>query len=55
DAVFSCTLSDASGVKQVTWQRVRNTEPVQTLATYSDLFKYHVDERYDGKVALIAA
>ncbi|XP_018956122.1 OX-2 membrane glycoprotein-like isoform X2 [Cyprinus carpio] len=55
DASFSCALSDASGVKQVTWQRVRNTEPVQTLATYSDLFKDHVDDQYVGKVHFTAA
>ncbi|XP_018956123.1 OX-2 membrane glycoprotein-like [Cyprinus carpio] len=55
DASFSCALSDASGVKQITWQRVRNTEPVQTLATYSDLFKDHVDDQYVGKVNFTAA
>ncbi|XP_059409166.1 OX-2 membrane glycoprotein-like [Carassius carassius] len=55
DASFSCALSDGSGVKQVTWQRVRNTEPVQTLATYSDLFKKHVDDQYVGKVHFTAA
>ncbi|XP_016387187.1 OX-2 membrane glycoprotein-like [Sinocyclocheilus rhinocerous] len=55
DASFSCALSDASGVKQVTWQRVRDTEPVQTLATYSDLFKDHVDDQYVGKVNFTAS
>ncbi|XP_059409649.1 OX-2 membrane glycoprotein-like isoform X1 [Carassius carassius] len=55
DASFSCALSDGSGVKQVTWQRVRNTEPVQTLATFSDLFKKHVDDQYVGKVHFTAA
>ncbi|XP_073699445.1 nectin-3-like [Garra rufa] len=55
DASFSCALSDASGVKQVTWQRVRDTEPVQTLATFSDLFKEHVDDQYVGKVTFTAA
>ncbi|RXN06403.1 OX-2 membrane glyco -like protein [Labeo rohita] len=55
DALFSCSMSDASGVKQVTWQRVRNKETVQTLATYSDLFKHQVDEQYVGKVTFIAA
>uniref|UniRef100_A0A672KVN5 Ig-like domain-containing protein n=1 Tax=Sinocyclocheilus grahami TaxID=75366 RepID=A0A672KVN5_SINGR len=55
DASFSCALSDASGVKQVTWQRVRDTEPVQTLATYSDLFKVHMDDQYVGKVNFTAS
>ncbi|KAL1282685.1 hypothetical protein QQF64_001488 [Cirrhinus molitorella] len=55
DASFSCTLSDASGVKQVTWQRVRDNEPVQTLATFSDLFKDHVDDQYVGKVTFISS
>uniref|UniRef100_A0A8C1W6D9 Ig-like domain-containing protein n=1 Tax=Cyprinus carpio TaxID=7962 RepID=A0A8C1W6D9_CYPCA len=55
DASFSCTLSDASGVKQVTWQRVRDQEPVQTLATFSELFKQHVDDQYVGKVTFTAA
>ncbi len=55
DASFSCALSEASGVKQVTWQRVRDTEPVQTLATFSDLFKDHVDDQYVGKVFFTAA
>uniref|UniRef100_A0A8C1MTC3 Ig-like domain-containing protein n=2 Tax=Cyprinus carpio TaxID=7962 RepID=A0A8C1MTC3_CYPCA len=55
DASFSCTLSDASGVKQVTWQRVRDQEPVQTLATFSELFKQHVDDQYVGKVSFTAA
>ncbi|KAK2908617.1 hypothetical protein QQF64_001489 [Cirrhinus molitorella] len=55
DASFSCKLSDASGVKQVTWQRVRDNEPVQTLATFSDLFKDHVDDQYVGKVTFISA
>uniref|UniRef100_A0A673GNG8 Ig-like domain-containing protein n=1 Tax=Sinocyclocheilus rhinocerous TaxID=307959 RepID=A0A673GNG8_9TELE len=48
-------LLNASGVKQVTWQRVRDTEPVQTLATYSDLFKDHVDDQYVGKVNFTAS
>ncbi|XP_043094182.1 OX-2 membrane glycoprotein-like [Puntigrus tetrazona] len=55
DASFSCTRSDASGVKQITWQRVSGTEPVQTLATYSDLYKDHVHEQYVGKVTFTAA
>uniref|UniRef100_A0A671RXP5 Si:dkey-31e10.5 n=1 Tax=Sinocyclocheilus anshuiensis TaxID=1608454 RepID=A0A671RXP5_9TELE len=54
DASFSCTLSDASNVKQVTWQRVRDQEPVQTLATFSELFKDHVDDQYVGKVTFTA-
>ncbi|XP_042620395.1 OX-2 membrane glycoprotein-like, partial [Cyprinus carpio] len=55
DASFSCTLSDASGVKQVTWQRVRDQEPIQTLATFSEFFKQQVDDQYVGKVTFTAA
>uniref|UniRef100_A0A8C1Z590 Ig-like domain-containing protein n=1 Tax=Cyprinus carpio TaxID=7962 RepID=A0A8C1Z590_CYPCA len=55
DASFSCTLSDASGVKQVNWQRVRDQEPIQTLATFSEFFKQQVDDQYVGKVTFTAA
>ncbi|XP_026129449.1 OX-2 membrane glycoprotein-like [Carassius auratus] len=55
DASFSCTLPDASAVKQVTWQRVRDQEPVQTLATYSALFNDYVDDQYVGKVIFTTA
>uniref|UniRef100_A0A8C2H3Q6 Ig-like domain-containing protein n=1 Tax=Cyprinus carpio TaxID=7962 RepID=A0A8C2H3Q6_CYPCA len=55
DASFSCTLSDASGVKQVTWQRVRDQETIQTLATLSELFKQQVYDQYVGKVTFTAA
>ncbi|XP_051557959.1 OX-2 membrane glycoprotein-like [Myxocyprinus asiaticus] len=55
DAKLSCTLPNASGVKQVTWQRVRADERVQTLATFSERFKEHVDYQYVGKVSFTVA
>jgi len=39
-----------SGVKQVTWQRVRTHKDVQTLATFSEQFQDNVLEDYVGKV-----
>ncbi|XP_051561118.1 OX-2 membrane glycoprotein-like isoform X2 [Myxocyprinus asiaticus] len=55
DASLSCALQSASGVKQVTWQRVRADERVQTLATFSERFKDHVDDKYVGKVSFTMA
>ncbi|CAM4500693.1 unnamed protein product [Leuciscus chuanchicus] len=55
DASLSCTLPFASGVKHVTWQRVRTHENVQTLATFSEQFQDNVDEEYVGKVTLTLA
>ncbi|KAK7162119.1 hypothetical protein R3I94_004689 [Phoxinus phoxinus] len=55
DASLSCTLPFASGVKHVTWQRVRTHEHVQTLATFSEQFQDNVDEEYVGKVTLTLA
>ncbi|XP_067298157.1 OX-2 membrane glycoprotein-like [Pseudorasbora parva] len=55
DASFSCTLPFASGVKHVTWQRVRADESVQTLATFSEQFKDNVDKEYVGKVTFTLA
>ncbi|XP_051557957.1 OX-2 membrane glycoprotein-like isoform X2 [Myxocyprinus asiaticus] len=55
DASLSCALPNASGVKQVTWQRVRADERVQTLATFSERFKDHVDYQYVGKVNFTVA
>ncbi|XP_056120511.1 OX-2 membrane glycoprotein-like [Rhinichthys klamathensis goyatoka] len=55
DASLSCTLPFVSGVKQVTWQRVRTHENVQTLATFSEQFQDNVDEEYVGKVTLTLA
>ncbi|XP_077061043.1 OX-2 membrane glycoprotein-like [Siphateles boraxobius] len=53
DASLSCTLLPfASGVKQVTWQRVRTHENLQTLATFSEQFQDNVAEEYVGKVTL---
>ncbi|XDV14658.1 hypothetical protein PO909_014875 [Leuciscus waleckii] len=55
DASLSCTLPFVSGVKHVTWQRVRTHENVQTLATFSEQFQDNVDEEYVGKVILTLA
>ncbi|XP_051982848.1 OX-2 membrane glycoprotein-like [Xyrauchen texanus] len=55
DASLSCTLPNASGVKQVTWQRVRADERAQTLATFSERFQKHVDEQFVGKVIFTVA
>ncbi|XP_077061341.1 OX-2 membrane glycoprotein-like isoform X2 [Siphateles boraxobius] len=56
DASLSCTLLPfASGVKQVTWQRVRTHENLQTLATFSEQFQDNVAEEYVGKVTLTLA
>lgn len=54
DASLSCTLPFVSGVKQVTWQRVR-VQDVQTLATFSERFKDNVDEDYVGKIIFQAS
>ncbi|KAG1961295.1 OX-2 membrane glycoprotein-like [Pimephales promelas] len=55
DASLSCTLPFMSGVKQVTWQRVRTHKDVQTLATFSEQFQDNVLEDYVGKVTLTLA
>ncbi|XP_051994127.1 OX-2 membrane glycoprotein-like isoform X2 [Xyrauchen texanus] len=55
DASLSCALLSASGVKQVTWQRVRADEGVQNVATFSERFKDHVDDQYVGKVTFTVA
>jgi len=44
-----------SGVKQVTWQRLRTHKDVQTLATFSEQFQDNVLEDYVGKVTLTLA
>ncbi|TRZ02506.1 hypothetical protein DNTS_000082 [Danionella cerebrum] len=54
DVSLSCTLLSSSGVKQVTWQRVRGQD-VQTVATYSENFKDYVDEKFAGKITLNAS
>lgn len=55
DASFSCTLPNPSGVKHVTWQRVRADQSVQILATFSERFQDNVDKEYAGKVTLTRA
>ncbi|XP_056306530.1 OX-2 membrane glycoprotein-like [Danio aesculapii] len=54
DASLSCTLPFVSGVKQVTWQRVR-AQDVHTLATFSERFKDNVDEDFVGKIIFQAS
>nr|XP_021326789.1 OX-2 membrane glycoprotein isoform X2 [Danio rerio]XP_021331640.1 OX-2 membrane glycoprotein isoform X2 [Danio rerio] len=54
DASLSCILPFASGVKQVTWQRVR-AQDVHTLATFSERFKDNVDEDFVGKITFQAS
>ncbi|KAK9980658.1 hypothetical protein ABG768_000250 [Culter alburnus] len=55
DASFSCTLPNPSGVKHVTWQRVRADQSAQILATFSQRFQDNVDKEYAGKVTLTRA
>ncbi|XP_048053833.1 OX-2 membrane glycoprotein-like [Megalobrama amblycephala] len=55
DASFSCTLPNPSGVKHVTWQRVRADQSVQILATFSERFQDNVDKEYADKVTLTRA
>ncbi|KAK9980659.1 hypothetical protein ABG768_000251 [Culter alburnus] len=55
DASFSCTLPNPSGVKHVTWQRVRADQSVQILATFSERFQDNVDKEYASKVTLTRA
>ncbi|XP_065110413.1 nectin-3 [Paramisgurnus dabryanus] len=50
DASLSCALSNPSGVKQVTWQRVHGEERAETLATFSEVYKKRVEDPYVGKV-----
>ncbi|XP_073805465.1 OX-2 membrane glycoprotein-like isoform X1 [Danio rerio] len=54
DASLSCILPFVSGVKQVTWQRVR-AQDVHTLATFSERFKDNVDEDFVGKIIFQAS
>ncbi|XP_056309672.1 nectin-3-like [Danio aesculapii] len=54
DASLSCTLPFVSGIKQVTWQRVR-AQDVHTLATFSERFKDNVDEDFVGKIIFQAS
>ncbi|XP_076838783.1 OX-2 membrane glycoprotein-like isoform X2 [Brachyhypopomus gauderio] len=49
DAVLSCSIPDATGVKQVTWRRYRD-QSVESLATFSERFKNEVAHSYAGKI-----
>ncbi|XP_073670661.1 OX-2 membrane glycoprotein-like isoform X2 [Paramisgurnus dabryanus] len=55
EASLSCALSNPSGVKQVTWQRARSDDRAETLATFSEVYKHHVEDQYVGKVTLTTA
>nr|XP_055061898.1 OX-2 membrane glycoprotein-like isoform X1 [Misgurnus anguillicaudatus] len=55
EASLSCALSNPSGVKQVTWQRARSDDRAETLATFSEVYKDHVEDQYVGKVTLTTA
>ncbi|XP_072513740.1 OX-2 membrane glycoprotein-like isoform X2 [Salminus brasiliensis] len=54
-ASVSCSLPNAAGVKQVTWQRLGQDESVHTMATFSDNFRKQVADQYAGKVELTLA
>lgn len=52
NATYSCTLTDPTGVLQVTWQRLHKDQSVETLATYSKRFGRQINEHYREKVFL---
>lgn len=52
---LSCSLPDASGVKQVTWQRLGRDQSVVTMATFSENFRAQVTEAYADKVEVLLA
>ncbi|KAL6481377.1 hypothetical protein MHYP_G00094570 [Metynnis hypsauchen] len=53
-ASFSCSLPNAAGVKQVTWQRLGHDDSVHTMVTFSENFK-QVDDAYLDKVEVTEA
>ncbi|XP_070787058.1 OX-2 membrane glycoprotein-like [Enoplosus armatus] len=55
DAHYSCAVADATGVLQVTWQRLFKDESIENLATYSKRFGLQVNEPYRGKVIFTEA
>ncbi|XP_036418367.1 OX-2 membrane glycoprotein [Colossoma macropomum] len=54
-ASFSCSLPNAAGVKQVTWQRLGHDDSVQTMVTFSENFKQQVTDSYLDKVEVTEA
>ncbi|XP_056157452.1 OX-2 membrane glycoprotein-like [Lampris incognitus] len=55
DAHYRCALVDATGVLQVTWQRLAGGGPVEILGTYSRRFGTQIDGRHAGKVVFSEA
>ncbi|XP_057188307.1 OX-2 membrane glycoprotein-like [Triplophysa rosa] len=55
DTSLSCALSNPSGVKQVSWERVRAGDDAETLATFSERYKDYVHQEYVGKVTITAS
>ncbi|KAM6892982.1 nectin-3-like [Lycodopsis pacificus] len=55
DAHYSCSVADATGVLQVTWQKLSNEEVIENLATYSKRFGQQVNDPYRGKVIFTEA
>lgn len=55
DASLSCELSNPSGVKQVSWERLRDGENADTLATFSERYKDYVHQEYVGKVTVTSS
>ncbi|XP_017573246.1 OX-2 membrane glycoprotein-like isoform X1 [Pygocentrus nattereri] len=54
-ASFSCSLPNAAGVKQVTWQRLGHDDSVHTMVTFSENFKQQVADAYLDKVEVTEA
>ncbi|KAK9523915.1 hypothetical protein VZT92_017797 [Zoarces viviparus] len=55
DAHYSCSVADATGVLQVTWQKLFNEEVIENLATYSKRFGQQVNDPHRGKVIFTEA
>ncbi|XP_057187690.1 OX-2 membrane glycoprotein-like [Triplophysa rosa] len=55
NASLSCALSNPSGVKQVSWERLRAGDDAETLATFSERYKDYVHQEYVGKVTITAS
>ncbi|KAA0722529.1 hypothetical protein E1301_Tti011904 [Triplophysa tibetana] len=55
DTLLSCALSNPSGVKQVSWERVRAGDDAETLATFSERYKDYVHQEYVGKVIITSS
>ncbi|XP_066505432.1 OX-2 membrane glycoprotein-like isoform X2 [Hoplias malabaricus] len=52
---FSCSLPNAAGVKQVTWQQLVHNDALHTIATFSENFRQQVTDKYLGKVEVTEA